>query len=189
MVSFLNKMNSNGVTIKKKFILVALVLVTIVGLASTPYIIGQVGVANRVKQLFVQEYQLGNIAPSVQQAIGNGSDAVAAAKFKRQLEETWTSAEAQSNYEAIIAMWRQEGDQGLDMRFDAVDLQILWWEGSSEVDGVVTAKFVGTVNITMNGHTSNGGCIHDYTIVMKKNSPTGDWLLDQRTAKELFPCH
>ena len=178
-----------GLSKKKKLAIGVSALFALVVLAFAPYITSQVAVANRVKQLFVQEYQLGNIAPSVQQAIGNGSDAVAAAKFKRQLEETWTSAEALSNYEAIVAMWRQEGDQGLDMRFDAVDLQILWWEGSSEVDGVVTAKFVGTVNITMNGHTSNGGCIHDYTIVMKKNSPTGDWLLDQRTAKELFPCH
>jgi hypothetical protein len=43
------------------------------------------------------------------------------------------------------------------MRFDAVDLEILWWEGSSEVDGVLTEKCIGTLNITMNGHTTNGG--------------------------------
>jgi hypothetical protein len=174
---------------KKKIVFGVLAVVAIVGLAFTPYIVGQVSVANRIKQLFVQEYQSGNIEPSVQQAIGNGSDAVAAARFKQQLEETWTSAEAQNNYEAIVAMWRQEGDQALDMRFDAVDPQILWWEGSSEVNGVLTAKFIGTVNITMDGLTSNGGCVDEYTIVMKKNSPSGDWLLDQRTAKELFPCH
>lgn len=57
------------------------------------------------------------------------------------------------------------------------------------MDGVLNAKFIGTVNITMDGHTSNGGCVDDYTIVMKKNSPTGEWLLDHRSAKELFPCH
>lgn len=174
---------------KKKIALGALAIVVAVGLAFTPYIISQMTVAKRIKQLFVQEYQLGNISPAVQQSIGNGSDPEAAAKFKRQLEETWTTPEAQNNYEMIMAMWGRDGDQGPDMRFEAVDLQILWWEGSSEVNGVLTAKFIGTVNIMMDGHTSNGGCIHDYTIVMKKNSADGEWLLDQRTAKELFPCH
>lgn len=174
---------------KKKILFGVLAVLAVLGLAFTPYIVGQVNVANRIKQLFVQEYQLGNIAPSVQQAIGNGTDSVAAAKFKRQLEETWTKNEAQANYDMIVAMWGQEGYQGPDMHIEAVDLQILWWKGSSEVNGVLTAKFVGTVNLTIDGHTSNGGCIDDYTIVMKKNNLEGEWLLDHRSAKELFPCH
>lgn len=173
---------------KKKMFWSLAGLVLAVGLALGAYSITQIPVANRVKQLFEQEYQLGNISPKVQQAIGNGTDLVATAALKQMLTETYIPAKAESVFIGIVEMFKEDNGQALDNRFDKVDLQILWWEGSSEKDGILSAKFIGVPKLTRNGKVSDGACLGEYEVFLEKATPKGKWLLSSWKLSEFANC-
>lgn len=169
---------------KKKLLWGAVAVAFVLGFyAST-----QIPIASRVKQLFEQEFQLGNISPHVQNEIGEGTNPVASAQLKEQLTATYTADEAHKNYASIVALFKNENGQTLDNRFENVDFQIHWWEGSYEKDGILTAKFIGIPKLTRNGQVSDGACWGEYEVSLEKESPQGQWLFRGWQLNEFYNC-
>jgi hypothetical protein len=172
----------------KKPLLAATSLLVLLALALTPYALKQISVATRIKILFEQSYELGNLSPKTQQDIGAGNDPLAKANLKSQLEATYVPEEARRNFDAILKMFKEDNGQALDSRFDKVDFQILWWEGSSENEGVLVATFTGITKITTRGQTRDGSCLGRYEVKLRKATPGGDWLLSSWKLDEFSNC-
>jgi hypothetical protein len=147
-----------------------------------------VSVASRVKQLFEQSYELGNLSPKTQQGIGDGKEPLATAKLKAQLQATYVTEEAQKNFDAILNMYRSDDGQAPDHRFDDVDFQILWWEGSSEDERRLVAKFIGIAKVTTNGQTRDVSCLGRYVVDLRKAEPRDEWFLSSWKLNEFSNC-
>ena len=163
-------------------------MLLVASIAALPFIANQVSVANRVKQLFEQSFELGNLSPAIQQGIGAGNEPLATARLKTQLEATYVPTEAHAYFDAIVKMYREDNGHALDNRFDDVDFQIFWWDGSSENDGVLVAKFTGIAKVTTNGQTRDASCLGQYEVNLRKATPGGKWLISNWKLNEFSNC-
>jgi hypothetical protein len=135
-------------------------------------------VQERVVQLFVADYESGNLKPNIQKLIGKGEDDVAFEKLKKDLEDIWTPKAAQDNLEGMVRLFDQEDGQSLDLTFKNVDYIIDEWQGV-QVDGnLATVQFVGHAEITRADSTTE---LEREQWVVNLELIGNKWLMDSRS--------
>ncbi|MFM2024487.1 MAG: hypothetical protein RLZZ56_500 [Actinomycetota bacterium] len=139
-----------------------------------------------VRKLFQADQELWHHSREVSLAIANDPNSKLTKQFKYKLGEIYISKEADRIFKVSVDLLKSEGAFTLDYTVDDLTFVIRRWDGAVEKDGVVTAKFLAWTDVTEKGST-NHNCETEWTVVLKKDSAIGPYLIADRSGKDLNP--
>ena len=139
-----------------------------------------------VRKLFQADEELWHHSREVSLAIANDPNSKLTKQFESQLGEIYISEEADRIFKVSVELLKLEGANTLDYTVDNLKFVINRWDGAVEKNGVVTAKFLAWTDVTEKGST-NHNCETEWTVVLKKDSANGPYLIADRWGKDLNP--
>lgn len=122
-------------------------------------------------------------------AIANDPNSPITRKFKEDLATVWVKEEADRLFKLSVKLLKEEGSNTLDYSVDEMHYVIERWDGATEKDGIVTAKFFGWPEITNHGHTGHR-CETNWTVLIKRSEPDGEYRMVNKWGEDLdSSCH
>jgi hypothetical protein len=148
--------------------------------------ISQHEMKDTVRKLFQADEELWHHSREVSLAIANDPNSNLTKQFESKLGEIYISEEADRIFKVSVEQLKLEGAHTLDYTVDKLKFVINKWDGAVEKNGVVTAKFLSWTDVTEKGST-NHNCETEWTVVLKKDSTNGPYLIADRWGKDLNP--
>lgn len=189
---------SLGVNVKSKNILWALLAVTVAlpiwsfiqgGMPVEGGTINQKSMQATVQKLVEADERIWLRSKEDSLAIANEPNSPITKKFKEDLAAVWGTEEADRIFKVSVDQLKEEGSNTLDYRVDEMHYVIQRWDGATEKDGIVTAKFFGWPEITNQGHTGHR-CETNWTVLLKRSGPEGEYRLVNKWGEDLdSACH
>lgn len=136
-------------------------------------------IQQRAIKLMEAEMEMSNLTPATQKEIGLDPESAAGRKLHRQLSQIWVPNEAESSFDEIVSMFKQENGMAIDQTFDTVKLEVTNWQGVQVSGSQATLRFTSYFSMKSHGEITTDAETQ-WTVILERQALTNAWLIAER---------